>query len=295
MKKWMIWVAAGLALCLLVVGFFVVSWLNRNPNVGLCLADADEGQPLVVSLEEASLVVHRGELTTEKVTELSQSCMVIVAELTAPRQAKEITEASNVPVVFVGCQPEGTDACYIGGDAKQAGEVFGQLLLSRPERGDWNEDGTVTCLLLGADPVRADMLAWSEGIRQQLRSAGLQAEFVAMPGTAYTRQTGKAICEQVLSAYGKDLEAVLVCSDSALKGAMEALQAGGRVPGWNVTLLGAGHSSQMAELVQAGQLCGYAYMDEESYIQAVVAAANAARDGKKPESKILEYVPVTAK
>ena len=295
MKKWIVWVAAGLALCLLVVGTFVIIELMKNPNVGLCLADSSQGEAITQALEEAELVVNSGEVTMEQVQLLSESSAVIFAQLSAPDQAVALKQkAGNVPVVFLGCRPEDETMPYIGGDSAQAGQVLGQLLLAQPNRGDWNEDGLVTCLLVGAEIGRSDMAQWAAAITGELGSAGLEADFVQIPGLAFARQTGKAVCSQALASYGKDLEAVLVCSDGALYGALEALEEGGRIPGRNVTLLGAGHSSQVAAMVQAGSLNGYAYIEEVSFCQAVVDAALRAQRGKTPETVILEYTQVLA-
>ncbi len=295
MKKWIVWVAAGLALCLLVVGTFVIIELTKNPNVGLCLADSSQGEAITQALEEAKLVVHSGEVTMEQVQLLSESSAVIFAQLSAPDQAAALEQkAGNVPVVFLGCRPEDETMPYIGGDSAQAGQVLGQLLLAQPNRGDWNEDGLVTCLLVGAEIGRSDMAQWAAAITGELGSAGLEADFVQIPGLAFARQTGKEVCSQALASYGKDLEAVLVCTDGALYGALEALEEGGRIPGRNVTLLGAGHSSQVADMVQEGTISGYAYIEEASFCQAVVDAALLAQRGKTPETVILEYTQVLA-
>jgi methyl-galactoside transport system substrate-binding protein len=295
MKKWILWVAAGLALCLLVVGTFVIMELTKNPNVGLCLADSSQGEAITQALEEAELVVNSGEVTMEQVQLLSESCAVIFAQLSAPDQATALAQkAGDVPVVFLGCRPEDENMPYIGGDSAQAGQALGQLLLAQPNRGDWNEDGTVTCLLVGAQISRSDMAQWAVAITGALGGAGLEVDFVEIPGLAFARQTGKAVCSEALASYGKDLEAVLVCSDGALYGAMEALEEGGRIPGRNVTLLGAGHSSQVAAMVQAGSLNGYAYIEEASFCQAVVDAALCAQRGKTLETVILEYTQVLA-
>lgn len=295
MKKWILWVAAALALCLLVVGTFVIIELTKNPNVGLCLADASQGEAITQALEEAELIVNSGEATMAQVQLLSESSAVIFAQLSAPEQAAALKQkAGNVPVVFLGCRPADPDMPYIGGDSSQAGQVLGQLLLAQPNRGDWNEDGTVTCLLVGAEIGRSDMAQWAAAITQVLGGEGLEADFVEIPGLAFARQTGTSICSLALASYGKDLEAVLVCSDGALYGAMDALEEGGRIPGRNVTLLGAGHSSQVAAMAQAGTINGYAYIEEASFCQAVVDAALCAQRGKTPETVILEYTQVLA-
>ncbi len=288
MKKWMLWVGVAVALCIAALAVLTVLYLNRNPNVGVSLADQEDGTVLLESLKQAELKVHTGTVGA-----LPDDCAAYVVETVDLSLADAIVQAAGqTSVIFVNRKPAVENACYIGGDAFQAGQAQGALLLAQPGKGDWNEDGVVTCLLLGPQQNQPDMQQWRDGIQEALSDKGLAAEFITYEGAAFSQTDAKALCTQVLSSYGKDLEAVLACFDSVALGAMEAVRSSGRSVGRNLTFVGAGHSSALAEMVAEGKMSGYAYMDEAQICQAVIAAVEAARIGKLPEGLILEYTPV---
>ena len=291
MKKRMLWVCGVLAVCFVLLAVLAVSHLNRNPNVGVSLTDPDGDAVLPESLVQADLKVHTGN-----VAELPDGCAAFVIEAADITLAEPIVQAAeDVPVIFVNRKPEMENACYIGGDAYQAGATQGALLLAQSVRGDWNEDGVVTCLLLGAGMSQPDMEKWRAGISDSLSDAGFETEFIAYEGTVFSAADAKAVCAQKLSAYGKDLEAVLMCYDSVVPGVLEAIQSVGRSVGRNLTLIGAGYNSDLAALVAEGKLSGYAYVDEEMLCQAVIAAVEACRVDKAPEGLLLEYTKVLPK
>lgn len=288
MKKKLLWIGAAVALCIVALVVLVVLYANRNPNVGLLMADHTEETVLAQAMENAGLKLQMSDGEV-----LPEECAAYVVELGDFAQAEDILlSAGNTPVIFVNRQPKIEGACYIGGDALQAGSTQGEVLLAQLGCGDWNEDGVVTCLLVGADMGQPDMLQWQRGISQALKAKGMEAEFVPYIGVAFSREDAESLCEQQLSAYGKDLEVVLACFDSATLGAMDAVKNVGRSVSRNLTLIGAGHSSELAAAVAEGKLSGYAYIEENKLCQAVLDAVEAARIGQNPKSCILEYTPV---
>ena len=288
MKKKLLWIGVAVALCIVALVVLAVLYVNRNPNVGLLMADHTEETVLAQAMENAGL-----KLKMSDGEALPDQCAAYVVELGDFGQTEAILQsAGNTPVIFVNRQPRAEDVCYIGGDGLQAGLTQGEVLLAQPGYGDWNEDGVVTCLLVGADMGQPDMLQWQRGVSQALKAKGLEAEFVPYTGAAFSREDAEGLCEQQLSAYGKDLEVVLACFDSATLGAMDAVKEVGRSVGRNLILIGAGHSSELAAAVAEGKLSGYAYIEENALCQAVLSAIEAARVGQKPKSVILEYTPV---
>lgn len=288
MKKWYISVGAILAACFAAAIVLLLLYANRNPNVGVALADQEDGSGLLACLEETGLQVHSGSVNA-----LPDDCAVYVIEaenltLTGPI----LQAAGDTPVIFLNRQPEEADACYIGGNGQQAGRAQGEMLLMQDNRGDWNDDGVVTCLVLGAAYMQPDMQQWMIGVSEVLAEEALDMEFIGYYGAAFSRENAKEICLQALSEYGKDLETVLVCYDAATLGALDAVQESGRSVGRNLTLMGAGHSSDVAAMVAEGKLNGYALLDEEAFCQAVLAAVEACRVGKTPEGLVLEYSQV---
>ena len=127
MKKRMLWVCGVLAVCFVLLAVLAVSHLNRNPNVGVSLTDPDGGAVLPESLVQADLKVHTGN-----VAELPDGCAAFVIEAADITLAEPIVQAAeDVPVIFVNRKPEMENACYIGGDAYQAGATQGALLLAQ--------------------------------------------------------------------------------------------------------------------------------------------------------------------
>lgn len=272
------------ALCVLVLGLVVGIATDGTPNIGLCLPDREDSFRITEHLQEIGL-----EACSVQDENLSQVAALVVND---PTMAEQLY-FPQMPAIYVDIQPAGKDA-YIGGDAAQAGRLQAQMLLATASQGDWNEDGVVTCYLLGARLTRPDMQAWGEAIRKTLEEAGLKPEIIGSLGTGISREQGKLVCGEALADYGRDLEVIFAYTDALTLGALDAVTDSGRTVDENITLLGAGRSQATAEQAQQGIITGYAGMDEAAFVRALQQELTRAAGGAEPRSWTLPYTAYPA-
>jgi DNA-binding LacI/PurR family transcriptional regulator len=135
--------------------------------------------------------------------------------------------ARDVPAVFVGRPPLGTDVSYVDVDNRQGGSRATEHLLRAGCRRVVTVSGPAD-MAVGIDRL--------EGYRDALRLAGRPSDAVAATGD-FTYEGGAAAMEQLLEM-APDLDGVFCASDLMAAGALGVLLAAGRRVPEDVLLVG---------------------------------------------------------
>ena len=168
------------------------------------------------------------------------------------------------------------------------GQLQGQILLQTANRGDLNEDGQVSCLVLTGPEDDVAAKAQAEGCINALISEGVSVDQLETSWGDWTTDSGQLRCTKALSQYGKDIEVIFCGNEQITLGALEAVKTSGWQLGTDYCLIGAG----AAEKLQPEHMTGTVAYDWENLAQQVLTAAQALMTGETTEQEI--YVNLKA-
>lgn len=222
---------------------------------------------------------------------IAKGVKALAINLVDPAAAPTIiskAQAAGLPVVFFNKDPgeevlnSYDKAYYVGADAKQAGEIQGDLIGKKwKENPDWdlNKDGVIDFVLLKGEPGHPDAEARTKYVVEQLNAGGVQTKQLQLDTGMWDAAKGKDIMQAWLAGpTGKSIEVVIANNDAMAMGAIEAMKAqGGVLPTFGVDAL-----PEAMQLVKSDQLAGTVLNDGASQAKAVYALAVALAAGQDP-------------
>lgn len=270
--------------------------------VGMCVRNQAESSAyydaLVASIKELGCGVlledcrNDQSRQNEKVSHMiSQGCTLLVVEpvmVTALESVIDQAKQAQIPVVILDRKPE--DAVmssyeklyYVGCNIAGAGTLQAQLLETLNLRGDLNEDGVVSCMMLRGPEDHLDAQLITDGCNQALEQT--EAELLCTVSAQWTMEDARAQCAQALSQYGRDIE-VIFCNDAQLTlGAVEAVKNGGWVPGQDVYIMGVGTNGQIDELIAQGAVAATVAADVQQRVGLVKQTVEMLLAGENPQT-----------
>lgn len=303
-KLWMLIGALALAVVLvliLVSGFGSDGKEKENlPQIGLCLRQYEEdptyGQLLEKTFTEAGFRVTvldaKNDQTrqTEQVNDLMNAGAVLLVIEPVIADAAEDTVGllmeKNVPAVFIGNkQPTALETwnrlSFVGSAREQVGSLQAQVILQSENRGDLNEDGQISCLVISGPEDDVVAKAQAEGCIDALVAEGLMIDQMDTSWGEWTQDSGRMRCAKALSQFGKDIEVIVCGSEEITRGAVEAVQTGGWQIGRDYYLVGVGAE----ENLQTGHMTGTVTYDLEKRAQQVLSAAQGLMNGEAVEKE----------
>ena len=142
--------------------------------------------------------------------------------------ALEAAQEANVPIMTIDRLLTSNEACvdyigWIGSDFVEQGRRAADALITAT--GDTGE----VAILLGASGVNVTVDR-TEGFKEQLETKNSGLTIVAEQTADFTREKGRTVTEQLISA-NPDLAAIYAENDEMALGAVAALKAAGKKPG----------------------------------------------------------------
>ena len=209
---------------------------------------------------------------------LQQDCEALLLCPVMPDSTAELllqAKEKNVPILFFGREPakeildQWEKTAYVGCDPAQTGKLQGQILLAQPQKCDVNGDGSISYILLRDSEECADTDLRATGAVETLKAEMAVAELSnTCPGDS--KDAARALCENLLANYGKDIEAVICTNDTLALGALEAIEDGGRTVGADIHLVGIGGLEKTLDQIKEGKICGTIMCDVEAQAQKLV-------------------------
>jgi ribose transport system substrate-binding protein len=158
--------------------------------------------------------------------------------------ALDAAEAAGIPVVTTGDKPDGGKiTTHIGFDNIESGVIGGEFIAQQ-----LNGQGKVVELIgrLGTETGRQK----SEGLQQAL-SQYPDIEIVASQPAEFQREKAVTVMENIIQAQ-PEINAVYAANDDMALGALQALQAAGRVDG--VIIMGNDGIDDAIEAIKNGEM-----------------------------------------
>lgn len=249
----------------------------------------------------------QAEQTNQIQNFITEGVDVLIVNLVQSSAAEQITDqcaAANIPVVFINREPddaekerwttEGIKATYVGADARQSGTFQGEILLSTANKGDINGDGKVSYVMVQGDPENVDAQYRTEFSIKALTDGGMTVEEVDKQRGDWDQARGQEIVANALTNHGEAVEVVFCNNDAMALGALQAIEAAGRVVGEDIYLLGVDALTEALQNVIDGKMTGTVFNDHFGQSHAAAQAAADFAAGKDLETLIgVDYIKVT--
>ena len=215
-----------------------------------------------------------------------------------------VTDA-GIPLVYINREPdadeearwesEGMNVTYVGCDARQSGtmqgEIIGDLGL---EAIDFNGNGKIDYIMIEGDPENVDAQYRTEFSVKALEDAGFEVNCLVDQVGNWQQEQGQQIVANALAQHGNDVEVVFCNNDAMALGAVQAIEAAGRVVGEDIYLVGVDALTEACEYVISGQMTGTVFNDHISQAHSAADAAVNFIDGRGNDYYIgCDYVKVT--
>lgn len=212
---------------------------------------------------------------------------VMILNLVQASSAPSVTDMcveAGIPVVYINREPdaseeqrwadEGIAATYVGADARQSGTFQGELILETATKGDINGDGVVSYIMIQGDPENVDAQYRTEFSVKALTDAGAEVEELLLQRGDWDQAKGQQITQDALTQFADKVEVVFSNNDGMALGAIQAIEAAGRVVGEDIYLVGVDALTEAVQYIVDGSMTGTVFNDHFS--QAKVAAEIAA-------------------
>ncbi len=238
---------------------------------------------------------------------ITQGVDVLIINLVQSSAAATVADqchAAGIPVVFINREPElaeqqrwvaeGIKATYVGADARQSGTFQGELILETPTKGDIDGDGTVRYAMIMGDPENVDAQYRTEYSIKALTDAGVEVEELFNQRGNWDPNLGQELAANALTAHGDAIDVIFCNNDAMALGAMQSIEAAGRVVNENIYLVGVDALEEALDAIAAGRMTGTVFNDHFSQAQSAGDRAADFIAGNPVESiYVVDYVKVT--
>ena len=237
---------------------------------------------------------------------IAQDKDVIIANLVDPTAASNVVsqaQAAEIPVVFINRETDPADlelwpgkTTYVGADATQSGTFQGEMIANLDTKGDIDGDGTVSHITLLGDPGNVDAQQRTEYSIKALDDAGIENNALQEPQQGdWDSALGLEITQDALNQFGDKLEVVFSNNDGMALGAVQAIEAAGRVVNEDIYIVGVDAVPEAMDLLEQGKLTGTVLNDHFNQSHTAAEVAVKLMNGEDVSSYYwLDYVMVTS-
>jgi inositol transport system substrate-binding protein len=214
--------------------------------------------------------------------------MVVPVDTSAMGPITDAVTAAGIPLIYVNRNPFGTEqppagVYYVGSQEIVAGQLQGQFLVEK--MGEKGGVGILEGILSNEGAVKR-----TAG-NEEILSKYPDIKILAKEAGDWQSDKGMSITENWLTAYGKDLTAILANNDGMAMGALQALEAAGRD---DVIVVGVDAIPDALALVKSGKLDATVLQDAKGQGSTGVDVAVKTAAGETPEAVTwIEFVLIT--
>lgn len=283
------WLIGGAVLLIAIVVTLALVFFLQPKTVGIFGLDreSEEAIRLQQLLEDNGYTVYYAE-TLEDLS--NDKCKAWVIRSTSDIFAEKILERIGDKAIFINSKPSPAQSIrYVGLSMEDAGSLMAKLLTSLPNNGDTNEDGILSCLLLTAPEGYKEKADWEKGLYAGLSESQLNYVVLNVLGSPLNKDAAAAATLESLSAYGRDIEVIMVSSEVLAAGAAEAVKQGGWEISQDLYLLAPGHTDYSMTALTERQRSGLVFAHQEDLDELLLTAISDTIDGKAPQDYILPF------
>lgn len=237
------------------------------------------------------------EIQNEQVEELIDAgCNVLCVNLVDradPSEIIDMARENNVPLIFFNREPVSEDMTqwdqiyYVGADAKQSGELQGELATEVIKNGgvDRNGDGKIQYVILEGEVDHQDAIIRTESVVETLEKNGIVMEKLSCQIANWNRAQAQNRMKQAIRQFHDQIELVLANNDDMAVGAIDAYETwkDGSKDNYPV-FLGVDGTSVGLQAVKDGKMAGTVYNDKEGQADAMAKLCLALCTGEGLES-----------
>ena len=249
---------------------------------------------------------------------IAQDVDVMIINLVQSTSASLVIDKcanAGIPVVFINREPSAEDMAmisenvdniqaytdyagkitYVGADARQSGKFQGEIIADLENKGDINGDGVLSYLMVVGDPENVDAKFRTEfSVSQYIETSGLEVKELHSERGDWKQERGQEIVAAALAQFGDELEVIFCNNDGMALGAIQAINAAGRVVGEDINIVGVDALDEAVSLVESGEMTGTILNDHINQSHKAVDAAIDAVNGVALETYyMVDYVKVT--
>jgi methyl-galactoside transport system substrate-binding protein len=226
--------------------------------------------------------------------------IVNLVQSTAAATIIDLVKAADIPTVFINREPTAEDMqlwdkiAYVGADARQSGTFQGEIIAATENKGDWNGNGVVDYVMLVGDPENVDAQYRTEFSIKALEDAGLKVNKLFEQRGDWAQEKGQELTANALAQFGNEVDVVFANNDAMALGAVQSIEAAGRVVGKDIYLVGVDALPEAVQLVMDGKMTGTVLNDHvgQSHTAGDVAVKAAAGETLE-KNYTVDYVKVT--
>ncbi len=226
--------------------------------------------------------------------------IVNLVQSTAAATIIDLVKAADIPTVFINREPTAEDMqlwdkiAYVGADARQSGTFQGEIIAATENKGDYNGNGVVDYVMLVGDPENVDAQYRTEFSIKALEDAGLKVNKLFEQRGDWAQEKGQELTANALAQFGNDVDVVFANNDAMALGAVQSIEAAGRVVGKDIYLVGVDALPEAVQLVMDGKMTGTVLNDHvgQSHTAGDVAVKAAAGETLE-KNYTVDYVKVT--
>lgn len=233
---------------------------------------------------------------------------VMILNLVQASSAPQVTDMcaeAGIPVVYINREPdtaeeqrwtdESLKATYVGADARQSGTYQGEEIVETANKGDINGDGKVSYIMVQGDPENVDAQYRTEFSVKALTDAGIEVEELLLQRGDWDQARGQQIVQDALTQFGENIEVVFCNNDAMALGALQAIEAAGRVVNEDIYLVGVDALTEAVQNVVEGKMTGTVFNDHFNQAQeAADMAVKYLQDETVEPVNMVDYVKVTS-
>ena len=316
-KRILLYIGAGITriAAAISLSLFFIPKDEDNTVIGVCMgnleADRVYAQQVCDALQAkgyATQLLDAGNDQSKQNSQIKalseEGCDGLIVSMVMVSTAQELTELckqANIPAVLIGNAPEagsldGWDRIsFVGCDLSQPGKLQADMICALPNKGDINDDGVLSYLLLQDSPEKISTVLRTNNALTALSEAGIQLNELARVPSCEEREVAQRYTAKYLSEMGKDIELVLCNSDSAALGAIDAIADGGRHAGTDIYVFGIGGAEEALQEISKGQMTATVTDHQAEQAEMAADTLEALLSGQSVEKQyLIDHIAVNA-
>lgn len=224
---------------------------------------------------------------------------VNMVDRTAAAVIVDKAKEAGIPIIFFNREPVEEDmgiwdqTYYVGTDAKEAGELEGQIVAdafkAAPEQIDKNGDGKLQYVMLEGEQVHQDSLIRTEYSVKTILKEGIPTEKLASGTGNWMRSPAYELMQEWIKEYGDRIEAVISNNDEMAMGAVEALEENGMTGSSGPIVVGIDGTRDGLEKIVKGEMIGTVMNVAQKQAECMVEIACYCAQDENPKGQV-EYL-----